>query len=73
MCDIFIMCFVLLLFVTCSGWNFNDIADAAAAAALGNSEKIWKIQRKSMLNSEKIWKIQKKIVKRYVKYGRKVG
>ena len=25
------------------------------------------------LNSEKIWKIQKKIVKRYEKYGRKVG
>ena len=24
-------------------------------------------------NSEKIWKIQKKIVKRYEKYGRKVG
>jgi hypothetical protein len=23
--------------------------------------------------SEKIWKIQKKIVKRYEKYGRKVG
>ena len=31
MCDIFIMCFVLFLFVTCSGWNFNDMADAAAA------------------------------------------
>jgi hypothetical protein len=25
------------------------------------------------LNSDKIWKIQKKIVKRYDKYGRKVG
>jgi hypothetical protein len=25
------------------------------------------------LNSEMIWKIQKKIVKRYEKYGRKVG
>jgi hypothetical protein len=25
------------------------------------------------LNSDKIWKIQKKIVKRYEKYGRKVG
>ena len=24
-------------------------------------------------SSEKIWKIQKKIVKRYEKYGRKVG
>jgi hypothetical protein len=32
--------------------------------------KIWK---KSKLNSEMIWKIQKKIVKRYEKYGRKVG
>jgi hypothetical protein len=25
------------------------------------------------LNSDKIWKIQNKIVKRYEKYGRKVG
>ena len=36
----------------------------------------WKdleIQKKSKLNSKKIWKIQKKIVKRYAKYGRKVG
>jgi hypothetical protein len=32
MCDIFIMCFVLFLLVTCFGWNFNDMA---AAAALG--------------------------------------
>jgi hypothetical protein len=32
--------------------------------------KIWK---KGKLNSEKIWKIQKKIVKRYEKYGGKVG
>jgi hypothetical protein len=29
------MCFVLFLFVTCFGWNFN----AAAAAALG--ERVW--------------------------------
>jgi hypothetical protein len=29
MCDIFIMCFVLFLFVTCFGWNFNAIAAAA--------------------------------------------
>jgi hypothetical protein len=34
---------------------------------------IWKIWKKSKLKSEKIWKIQKKIVKRYEKYGRKVG
>jgi hypothetical protein len=27
----------------------------------------------TQVNSEKIWKIQKKIVKRYEKYGRKVG
>jgi hypothetical protein len=33
-CDIFIMCFVLFLFVTCFGWNFNPIAAAAATAAL---------------------------------------
>ena len=25
MCDIFIMCFVLFLFVACFGWNFNTI------------------------------------------------
>jgi hypothetical protein len=37
------------------------------------SEKIRKIWKKSKLKSEKIWKIQKKIVKRYEKYGRKVG
>jgi hypothetical protein len=36
-----------------------------------NSEKIWKIWKKSKLNSEKIWKIQKKIGKWYGKYGRK--
>jgi hypothetical protein len=34
---------------------------------------IWKIWKKSKLKSENIWKIQKKIVKRYEKYGRKVG
>ena len=49
-----------------------------------NSEKIWKkgklkcemilkIWKKGKSNSEKIWKIQKKIVKRYEKYGWKVG
>jgi hypothetical protein len=32
--------------------------------------EIWK---KGKSNSEKIWKIQRKIVKRYEKYGRKVG
>ena len=31
MCDIFIMCFVLFLFVTCCGWNFNAIAATAAS------------------------------------------
>jgi hypothetical protein len=34
---------------------------------------IWKTWKKGKWNSEKIWKIQKKIVKRYEKYGRKVG
>jgi hypothetical protein len=38
-----------------------------------NSEKIWKIQKKSKLNSEMIWKISKKIVKRFGKYRRKVS
>ena len=37
-----------------------------------NSGKIGKIWKKSKLNSEKNWKIQKKIVKRYVKYRRKL-
>jgi hypothetical protein len=34
---------------------------------------IWKIWKKGKLNSEKIWRIWKKIMKRYGKYGRKVG
>jgi hypothetical protein len=34
---------------------------------------IWNIWNKSKCNSDMIWKIQKKIVKRYEKYGRKVG
>ena len=38
-----------------------------------NSEKIWKIWKKSKLNSEMIWKIWKKIVKRFGKYRRKVS
>jgi hypothetical protein len=40
-----------------------------------NSGKIGKIWKKSRLKCEMIWKIQKKswIVKRYEKYGRKVG
>ena len=38
-----------------------------------NSEMIWNIWKKGKSNSERIWKIQKKIVKRYEKYGRKVG
>jgi hypothetical protein len=29
--------------------------------------------REDKLNSDKMWKIQQKIVKRYEKYGRKVG
>jgi hypothetical protein len=39
MCDIFIMCFVLVLFVTCFGWNFNAIAAASAAAAETEEEE----------------------------------
>ena len=34
MCDIFIMCFVLFLFVTCLGWNFKAMTAVAAAAVL---------------------------------------
>ena len=40
------------------------------------SEKIRKIWKKCKSNSEKIWQLWKKgryIVKRYRKYGRKVG
>jgi hypothetical protein len=33
MCDIFIMCLVLFLFVTCLGLNFNVMAAAAAEEA----------------------------------------
>jgi hypothetical protein len=38
-----------------------------------NSDKIWTRWKKGKPNSEKIWKIWKIIVKRYGKYGRKVG
>jgi hypothetical protein len=38
-----------------------------------NSEMIWKILKKGKSYSEKVWKIQREIVKRYEKYGRKVG
>ena len=38
-----------------------------------NTEQILKMWRKGKLNCEKNWKIQKKFVKRYEKYGRKVG
>jgi len=31
---------------------------------------IWEILKKGKSNSEKIWKIQKKSVKRYEKYGK---
>jgi hypothetical protein len=34
MCDIFIMCFVLFLFVACFGCNFNAAVAAMAAAVL---------------------------------------
>jgi hypothetical protein len=37
MCDIFIMCFVLFLFVTCFGWNFNPIAAAATAGYMASA------------------------------------
>jgi hypothetical protein len=41
-----------------------------------NSEKIWKIWKKSQLNREMIWKIWRKVtlvvMKRYGKYGRKM-
>ena len=36
-----------------------------------NSEKIWKLWKKSKLNSDKIWKIEKKILNRFGKYRRK--
>ena len=38
-----------------------------------NSEMIWKMWKKGKSNSEKIWQIQKKLVKRYEKYGPRVG
>ena len=39
MCDIFIMCFVLFLFVTCFGWNFNVMAAAAEKGGSGGEER----------------------------------
>jgi hypothetical protein len=38
-----------------------------------NSEKIWRLWEKGKSNSENIRIIKKKIVKRYEKYGKKVG
>jgi len=38
-----------------------------------NREEIWKIWKKGKLNSGNIWKLRKIILKRYGKYGRKVG
>ena len=38
-----------------------------------NSEKIVKIWKTPKQNRETIWNMQKKIVKRIVKYGRKVN
>ena len=38
-----------------------------------NSEKIWGRQKKVKLNSEMIWTIQKKIVRKQGKYRRKVS
>ena len=38
-----------------------------------NNENIWRLWKKGNSNSENIRIIQKKIVKRYVKYGKKVG
>ena len=37
-----------------------------------NSEKIWKLWKKSKLNSEKIWKIQKKSHLNSEKKGKKI-
>jgi hypothetical protein len=34
---------------------------------------IWKLLKKGKTNNENIWEIKKTIVKRYEKYGRKVG
>jgi hypothetical protein len=74
MCDIFIMCFVLFLFVTCFGWNFNVIAAAGAAAAAveeeegggggggGGGDGVKKRRRRR----RSLW-----IVIRYRQYGRK--
>ena len=43
--------------------KLKDVLNVKCRLAFKNSEKNWKIQKKSKLNSEKIWKIQKKIVK----------
>jgi hypothetical protein len=50
MCDIFIMCFALFLFVTCFGWNFNVMAAAAAAeeggGGGGRQRRRWRRRRR---------------------------
>jgi len=42
MCDIFKMCFVSFLFVTCLGWNFNDIV------VMGEEEEGGRRRRRSL-------------------------
>ena len=37
--DIFIMCFVLFLFVTCFGWNFNAIVVVEEEEEGGRAEE----------------------------------
>jgi hypothetical protein len=39
MCDIFIMCFVLFLFATCFGWNFNAIVVVEEEEEGGRAEE----------------------------------
>jgi hypothetical protein len=53
----------------CDEWD-RVVALPRHKFVTGATSKIWK---KGKSNSEKIWKLQKKIVKRYEKYGRKVG
>ena len=45
MCDIFIMFFVLFLFVTCFGWNFNAIVGVEEEEG-GRAEEEEGVQRK---------------------------
>jgi hypothetical protein len=64
------MCFALFLFVTCFGWNFNNIAASAASVAVAKEDKEGCSGRGGSVNGGKYGRKVSSKVKRYGKYGR---